>query len=81
MTHIVLITREECNYCDNAKHALGTYGFAYQEKLIGHDIEREEVLEKYPGRKMLPVVVINDECIGGMEELNTWLVSGVYDET
>lgn len=70
---IQLITREECNYCDNAKVLLSNEGFSFTEKLIGHDIDREEVLENYPGQKMLPVVVIDGKCIGGFDQLKEWV--------
>ena len=72
---IQIITREECSYCDDAKSLLFQEGFTFIEKLIGHDIQREEVLSLYPGRKVLPIVVIDNRCIGGFSELQEWMAS------
>jgi glutaredoxin len=72
---IQIITREDCSYCGDAKALLSEEGYSYTEKLIGHDIQREEVLALYPGRKILPVVVIDDRCIGGFSELQEWIAS------
>lgn len=73
MSDIVLITRLECNYCDNAKALLESRGHTYTEKCIGYDIQREEVLELYSTQKLLPVVVIDEQLIGGYLELLDWL--------
>ena len=70
---IQLITRDMCNYCDNAKVLLQQNGYLFTEKLIGHDIAREEVLHSYPSQKQLPIVVIDDQLIGGYSELYKWV--------
>ena len=41
----------------------------FTEYHMGLDYTREEVLEKYPTQKTLPIVLINDELIGGYTEL------------
>ena len=73
MTNITLITRPECNYCDNAKTILTRRGYTYTEKLIGHDIQRETVLEMYPTQNLLPVVLIDEQLLGGYTDLLDWL--------
>lgn len=66
---IKLITREECSYCDQAKTLLKQHNLEYSELQIGKDIEREMVLERYPGYKVLPIVVVDNKPIGGYNEL------------
>jgi glutaredoxin len=69
MKNVVLITRDECTYCDNAKALLKMNNIKFTEYYMGLDYTREEVLEKYPTQKTLPIVLINDELIGGYTEL------------
>ena len=69
MKNVVLITRDECVYCDNAKALLKMNNIKFTEYHMGLDYTREEVLEKYPTQKTLPIVLINDELIGGYTEL------------
>jgi len=69
MKNVVLITRDECTYCDNAKALLIMNNIKFTEYHMGLDYTREEVLEKYPTQKTLPIVLINDELIGGYTEL------------
>ena len=66
---IKLITREECSYCDQAKTLLKQHNLEYSELQIGKDIEREMVLEQYPGYKVLQIVVVDNKPIGGYNEL------------
>lgn len=69
MKNVILITRDECAYCDNAKALLKMNNIKFTEYYMGLDYTREEVLEKYPTQKTLPIVLINDELIGGYTEL------------
>ncbi len=73
MNEVKIITREDCSYCDNAKALLRSKNIEYEELHLGLDITREDVLEKYPTQKLLPVVLIEDELIGGYIELLDWL--------
>ena len=68
-SRITIITRESCVYCDNVKKLLGDNGYTYTEQEIGKNIDREFVLWQYPTQKMLPIVVVNDELVGGYIEL------------
>jgi glutaredoxin len=37
--------------------------------MIGKDITREEFLEKFPEARTVPQIVMDDELVGGFEEL------------
>lgn len=73
MNNVVIITRDQCDYCVAAKKLLAENDCPFTEKAIGRDIDREEVLVAFPGQRLLPVVVIDDQCIGGFEELRAWI--------
>lgn len=66
---IELITRESCLYCNQAKSLLAEKDMVFKETQIGRDISREEVLQLYPGFKVLPIVVIDNQPIGSWAEL------------
>lgn len=66
---IELYTRVSCGYCDQVKKLLKDKGLPYKEFIIEQNITREQVLEKFPTAKTLPVVVVDDEWIGGRDEL------------
>lgn len=53
---IKLITREGCTSCNTIKTVFKQHGVDYEEYIIGTNINREEVLAQYPGRKNLPII-------------------------
>lgn len=66
---IKLYTRDGCSYCDNAKALLENFGTKYQEIKIGVDITRDSVVEMFPDRKVLPIIIDGDYCVGGYDDL------------
>lgn len=63
-------TRDGCSFCEKAKNLLNQNNLQYTEYSIGKNILREEVLQKFPGIKMLPIVVdVNGTLVGGYEDL------------
>jgi glutaredoxin len=67
-------TRNGCSFCEKAKNLLNQNNLQYVEYSIGKNILREEVLQKFPGIKMLPIIVdVNGTLVGGYEDLVTHL--------
>lgn len=66
---IELYTRKTCSLCDQARKYLQERNIQYTEYVIDVDIPRDEVLEKFVGARILPVVVLDDVWIGGRDEL------------
>jgi len=69
MKNVVLFTKTNCAFCDNAKSLLKMNNINYTEKHLDVDFTREEIKETYPTQKTFPVVFINEEFIGGYTEL------------
>jgi glutaredoxin len=67
---VELITKDNCNYCVNAKHLLNQKRIPFSEMKIGNGISREEVLSKFPTAKTVPIITIDGRYIGGFTELN-----------
>lgn len=65
-----------CRHCLAARKLLDTRGIEYTEYLIDlMPLERNEMLRRC-GRKKVPQILINDEAIGGDEELHALDASG-----
>lgn len=76
--NIELYTRNECHSCVQTKRTLNEQGLTFTEHCIGTDITRDEVIAKFPGVHMLPVVVVDGIMIGTREDLLT-LINNVGD--
>lgn len=62
-------SKEHCPFCDQAKLILDIKKIAYEEKKIGVNASKEELLEAVPNAKSVPLIFIDDEYIGGLKEL------------
>ena len=75
---VVIYTKPDCSYCGRAKKLLEIQGISYQEIVIGTDVTREEFLELIPTAKTVPQIIIDNELIGGYNQLYdlslTWSV-------
>jgi len=69
-TKVEIYTGANCAYCVAAKNLLKQKGLNYEEFRIDQDpLKRDEMLARTPQRRSVPQVFINDEYIGGFEEL------------
>lgn len=68
-----LYTRTNCLYCRQSKDLLRTKQLPFDEKIIDHDITREEVIAKFPDRKVLPIILVDETIIGGYNDLRVHL--------
>lgn len=65
-----IYTRDGCSFCEKAKNLLNQNNLQYNEYSIGKNVLREEVIEKFPGIKMLPIIVdVDGTLLGGYEDL------------
>jgi len=75
---IVIYTKPDCSYCVATKKLLQFQDIPYQEIVIGMDITREEFLDIIPSAKTVPQIIIDNELIGGYNQLYdlslTWSV-------
>jgi len=70
---IELYTRNNCSACTTTKKLLTERELPYVEYVLERDIKREEVIEKFPGTKHLPVIVVDGIQIGNREYLSIYL--------
>lgn len=68
--------RDGCSYCEKAVNLLEMKRTPFTYFKVGKDLTVEELLEKFPGTKTVPIVVVHGMKIGGYSEL-----AGYIEET
>lgn len=72
MSKVEIYTWQYCPFCIRAKALLDQKGINYQEYSIDGDQEaRSRMIDRANGRKTVPQIFINNEGIGGCEELHS----------
>lgn len=69
----IVWSKYNCPYCDQAKALLKSKSIQFEEKKIGDGYTKEELLEAVPNARTVPQIFLNDELIGGFNELRTKL--------
>lgn len=76
MVKYTIYSKKNCSYCDRAAALLETMDISFEIKKIDEDINLyKEMQEKAPLMKTLPVILKNDQLIGGFSDLVTSLKS------
>lgn len=65
----VVWSKDACPYCDKAKALLTLKGIEFEERNITKDWTREQLLEAVPAARSVPQVFLNEQHIGGFNEL------------
>lgn len=61
-----------CPYCDKAKALCEQNGYEYVYKQLDVDFTREELFEAFPGARTFPQIKVDDQPIGGYQQLEVW---------
>ena len=69
----IVWSKYNCPYCDQAKALLTQRGIKYEERKIGDGYSREELLEAVPNARTVPQIFINEQLVGGFNELRNHL--------
>ena len=80
MTKVEIYTTQNCPYCKMAKSLLAKKELSYQE--IGVDSEPDrmaEAVERSGGRRTVPQIFIDNQHVGGYDELNALEKAGKLD--
>jgi glutaredoxin 3 len=65
----VIWSKTNCPYCDQAKALLTQKGYAIEERKIGSGYTKEDLLEAVPSARTVPQIFIDEQLIGGFNEL------------
>ncbi|CAK9886968.1 MAG: Glutaredoxin 3 [Candidatus Erwinia impunctatus] len=69
MANVEIYTKVTCPYCHRAKALLEQKGVTYHEIAIDNDNAEREVMINRSGRKTVPQIFINQQHIGGCDDL------------
>ena len=79
MAKVVIYTKENCPYCLMAKKLLSERHVTFEEIRIDLDsLQREEMIKRSE-RRTVPQIFINDQAIGGYDDLAGLAKSGKLD--
>lgn len=80
MAKIIIYSKDNCPYCVWAKKLLDNKKLAYQEIRIDLDETQRDLMVKLSGRRTVPQIFINDQAIGGFDDLSLLDKSGELDK-
>lgn len=76
---ITLYGTEYCSYCAAAKMLLKKKQLAYDEISVSADADKRAEMEQRSGRRSVPQIFIDEQAIGGFDELHALEKSGELD--
>jgi len=65
----IVWTKDACPFCVQAEALLEQRGIDYEEKKIGTNYTREQLLEAVPTARTVPQIFLDGELVGGFTEL------------
>ena len=74
MTAIVW-SKPNCPHCEQAKQLLATKNINFEVRVIGSDWTKEQLLEAAPNARTVPQIFIDNEYVGGINELRKRVLS------
>ena len=80
MARVEMYTTRVCPYCIRAKMLLKNKGVEFQEIDVSGDDAKREWLVKVTGRRTVPQIFINDEPIGGFDDMHALDRAGELDK-
>ena len=71
----IVWSKDQCPYCDQAKALLKSRNIEFEERNVSQDWTREQLLEAVPTARTVPQIFLNEELVGGFNELRTRLTT------
>lgn len=76
MSDFVVYSKTNCPQCVQAKNMITAAGKTYTERLFGHDLTREELLQEFPNVRSMPQIKTKDGVkLHSIQELQQFLNS------
>ena len=80
MAKVIMYTKADCPYCHLAKDLLTQRGATIEEIRIDLDESKREEMMRLSQRRTVPQIFINDQAIGGYDDLAALARSGKLNE-
>ncbi len=79
MAKVVIYTKENCPYCRLAKELLSARHVSFEEIRIDQDMTKRDEMVRLSNLRTVPQIFINDQSIGGYDDLAQLAKSGNLD--
>jgi len=79
MSKVEIYTKDYCPYCQRAKELLRIKGVLFDEIDVTRDSLLEQEMRQRSGRTTVPEIFINDQLVGGCDDLFTLDEKGELD--
>ena len=66
---VLIWSKYNCPYCEQAKALLNSRNISYEERKIGDGWTKEDLLESVPNARTVPQIFIDGKLVGGFTEL------------
>lgn len=79
MAKVIIYSKTYCPYCDKAKNLLKQKGVSFEEINLENKPDEMKALMEKTGLRTVPQIFINDELIGGFDDMNALDKAGKLD--
>jgi glutaredoxin 3 len=79
MPNVVVYSKDDCPYCEAAKRLLEGKGVTFKEINVSKDPKLLDAVIQKTGHRTVPQIFINDQFVGGHQELDRLDGSGELD--
>jgi glutaredoxin len=69
----IVWSKDNCTFCDQAKALLKSRNIEFEERNVSRDWTREQLLEAVPNARTVPQIFLDEELVGGFNELRQYL--------
>ena len=76
---VVIYTTRFCPFCIRAKRLLSGKNVNFEEIDVGNDKSLWKKMEKLSGQNTVPQVFVNDQALGGFDDINLLERQGKLD--
>lgn len=80
MAKVIVYSKENCPYCRLAKDLLTARKINFQEIRVDLDANKLNEMIEHSNRRTVPQIFINDQAIGGYDDLAALAKSGKLDD-
>ncbi len=80
MAKVIMYSKDPCPYCVNAKRLLNEKGVSFEEIDLTDQPEEMQRIKNETGWRTVPIIMINDELIGGYMDMKALDESGELDK-
>mgnify|MGYP000209299048 CR=1 FL=1 len=70
---VEIYSKDNCGFCTMAIQEAEMRSLDYRVQKLDEDFSRDEIVEKFPGVRTFPIVVVDGEFVGGFQEFKRML--------